>query len=218
MALTRQEINRKLFHLFALFLPVGIFYFPRFFGLSSLMVTIILAMLLLAIGTVETLRFRHPKIHDMFQKSFSALLREEEGETLTGSTYFIGAGFLCSVLFPDAPHISFMSLSAFLLGDAVAALVGQSVGKTKIGTKSLEGSLACFLVCVTLFSAVFPHLPYLLDRWGGSVPLLLIFITSLAITLFELIPLRITRHFTLNDNLYVPVIAGLAMRYLHPLV
>ncbi|MDM8551623.1 hypothetical protein QUF72_16165 [Desulfobacterales bacterium HSG2] len=217
MPLTKQEINRKLFHLFALLLPVGIFYFPKIFGISELMVTAIIAFLLTVIVAIETLRFRYPKIHEIFQTCFRSMLRKEEGETITGSTYFIGAALICSILFPKAPHISFMSLTMFLLGDAVAALVGLSIGRIKIGKKSLEGSLACFFLCVILCFGLFPYLPSLLDAWGGAVPLPLIFIVSLAITIFELIPLRI-KNFTLNDNLYVPVVAGLVMRYLYPLL
>ena len=218
MPLTKQEINRKLFHLFGLLLPVGIFYFPKIFGFSELTVTLILAFLLTAIVLIEVLRFRYPKIHQTFQSCFRSMLRKEEGETITGSTYLIGAALICSILFPKAPHISFMSLTMFLLGDAAAALVGLSIGRIKIGKKSLEGSLACFILCVILCFALFPYLPALLDVWGGAVPVPLIFIVAFTITIFELFPLRITKDYTLNDNLYVPVIAGLVMHYVYPLL
>ncbi len=216
MALTKQEINRKLFHLFALLLPVGIFYFPKIFGISDIMVTVIIGLLLMTIAGVEILRFKYPEIHRIFQKIFRSMLRKEEGETITGSTYFIGAAFICSVLFPKDAHISFMVLSMFLFGDAAAAIAGQSIGRTKIGRKSLEGSLACFMLCMIICFTVFPLLPLLLDAWGGVVPLPLIFITSFTITIFELIPIKIGRNFTLNDNLSVPVIAGLVMQHLYP--
>jgi dolichol kinase len=216
MRLTAQEINRKLLHLFALLMPAGIFYIPKISGVSTFIPAIILAILLAAIAAVEKLRFNYPKVNNIFQNSFSFLLRKEESQQLTGSTYLIGAALLCALLFRDAPHISFMSLSLFILGDAVAALTGQSIGKIKIGKKSLEGSLACFLLCVMLFFAVFPYIPMLLDIWGGTVPAPLVFITSFAVTIFELLPLKITENLIINDNLAVPVIAGLFMKYLYP--
>jgi dolichol kinase len=217
MPLSKQEINRKLFHLFALILPAGIFYLPKIRGSSGLTVIVILTLLLLGILFIEILRFHSPKTQEMFQTCFVSMLRREESKTLTGSSYYIASALICAILFRDAPHISFMVLTLFILGDAIAALVGQSMGKIRIGQKSLEGSLACFILCLILCVAVFPHVPLLLDSWDGAVPLPLVFITAFAITLFELIPIRLTRHLTLNDNLSVPVIAGLIMDALYPL-
>ncbi|QTA89766.1 diacylglycerol/polyprenol kinase family protein [Desulfonema magnum] len=215
MALTKPEINRKLFHLFALLLPAGIFYLPKIFDIHDLIPAAILIFLLFSIAAIEILRFNFPKTNEIFQSCFAFMLRKEEDQKITGSTYLIGSALICSILFRKVPHISFMSLTLFILGDAVAALVGQSMGKIKIGKKSLEGSLACFILCLVLFFAVFPYVPLLLDAWGDSVPLPLVFIASFAITFFELIPMKITKCFTLNDNLAVPVIAGLVMNYLY---
>lgn len=216
MPLSKQEINRKLFHLVALLLPAGIFYLPRISDISSLMVIIILAFLLLGILFIEILRFNDPGAQKMFQAGFASMLRQEEKKKFTGSTHYIAAALICAVLFRNVPHISFMALTLFILGDAIAALVGQSIGKIRIGKKSLEGSLACFLLCLVMCAAVFPQLPFLLDSWEGHVPFPLALITAFAITLFELIPLRLTRHVTLNDNLSVPIIAGVIMNSLYP--
>jgi len=216
MPLSKQEINRKLFHFVGLFLPIGIFYFPMIFGISDIIVIVILAILLITSVFIEKLRFRHPDINKIFQTCFRSMLRNEERENLTGSTWLIGSALICSILFRKLPHISFIALTLFMIGDAAAALVGQGIGKIKIGKKTLEGSIACFLVCTVIFSGIFPFLPFLLDRWGGSVPLPLILVTSLAITVFELIPVRVTGNLTINDNLAVPVIAGFVMKYFYP--
>ncbi len=216
MPLTKQEINRKLFHFVGLLLPTGIFYFPIIFKISDIMVAVILAILLIISVFIEKLRFRYPKVNKIFQTCFRSMLRNEEHERLTGSTWLIASALICSVLFRTLPHISFMVLSLFIMGDAAAALAGQGIGKIKIGKKTIEGSIACFLVCIVIFSGIFPFLPFLLDRWNGTVPLPLILATSLAITVFELIPLRLTESLTVNDNLAVPVIAGVVMKYLYP--
>ena len=216
MSVTKQELNRKLLHLLALLMPAGIFYIPKLTGVSNWVPAVILFFLLAGSIVMETLRFRYPAIQKIFYICFGSMLRKEEDKITTGSTYIIGGAFICSVLFREDPHISFMVLTSFILGDAVAALVGQSMGRIKLGKKSLEGSLACFVLCVGLF-LVFPFLPLLLDCWNGSVPLPLIFITSLAITLFELIPIKITENVTINDNLIVPVIAGCCLKWLYPI-
>ena len=215
MQLLKQEINRKLLHLFALLMPVGIFYVPKIPGASHFVPAIILAFLLFGSVLIETLRFRYTTIQKIYFSCFGSMLRKEEEKITTGSTYIIGAAFICSILFRNAPHISFMSLSLFILGDAVAALIGQSLGRIKIGKKSLEGSLACFFLCLAMFS-LFPQIPFLLDDWKGSVPIPLILIISFSITFLELVPIKITKKFTINDNLAVPVIAGIIMERLYP--
>ncbi len=216
MALTREEINRKLLHLFALLMPAGIFYLPQIPSISYWAAPVILLILLIGSLVIEWLRMRHPKVQKIFHASFGHMLREEETRKTTGSTYIIGAAFICSVVFYRSPHIAFMTLFMFILGDAVAALVGLAVGRIKIGKKSLEGSLACFFLCMLLFVFVFPHLPLLLQQWDGQIPLALALITSLSVTVLELWPMKIAPHFVINDNLAVPVITGLIMQWLYP--
>lgn len=217
MPLNRQEINRKLFHFVGLLLPIGIFYFPIIFGISDIMIIVILSILFILAVFIEKLRFEYPNVNKIFQRYFHAMLRNEEHSRLTGSTYLIGAALICSLLFRTEPHISFTALTLFIIGDAAAAVVGQGIGKIKIGKKSLEGSSACFLVCTAIFWGIFPFLPFLSDPWGGTAPLPLVMLTSLAVTLFELIPLKLTEYLIVNDNLAVPVIAGLVMKYLYPI-
>ena len=48
---------------------------------------------------------------------------------------------------------------------------------------------------------------------GCKVPMIIAVATSLSITIFELIPLRITPKIVINDNLAVPVISGFVMLY-----
>jgi dolichol kinase len=218
MALRREEIARKLLHLFALVMPVCIYYFPKW-NIPWYVASITLAVVFFGSVIVETLRFRVPFIQKMFFAFFGSMLREEETHKVTGSTWVIGAALMCSVLFKDYGHISFMVLTLFILGDAIAAVVGLSIGRIRIvGKKSLEGSLACLLLCMILFYALFPFVPGLLDVWNGKIPFILAFVTSLTITVFELIPLKITKKYTINDNLAVPVIAGGVLLWLSKVI
>ena len=198
-------------------MPISIFYFPRW-SLPAFAVPISLFAIFFGSIVIEVLRFRVPAIQKLFFTLFGAMLRKEEHFKITGSTWVIGAAFLCSVLFSKATHVSFIVLTLFIIGDAAAALVGISVGRIKIGKKSLEGSCACFLACLFLFQVCFPLLPDLLKPWGGKVPTLMIWVTSLAITLFELIPLRISRSIAINDNIGVPIIAGYVMLALQKVI
>ena len=213
MALTQEEIRRKLLHLFALIMPVGLFYFPQWWDFYPYWLSVaLLAFFFFGSVIVETLRFRVPVVQKIFYKCFGHMMRTEEKAKVTGSTYVVGAALLCSILFWDESlrHISFMVLTMFILGDAVAAIVGLSVGRVKIGKKSLEGSAACFLLCMALFYVLFANLPGLRFGYGmeWGTHMLIAAAASLSITVFELIPLRITPKLVINDNLAVPVITG----------
>jgi len=214
--LTKQELNRKLLHLIALLMPVGIFYVPKINGVSKWIPPLVLGVLFFGAVLLEKMRFKYPKIQILYLRCFHSLLRNQEKKKMTGATYIIGGALVCAIVFIDAPHISFMTLTLFILGDGVAAIVGISIGRIALFGKTIEGSLACFGLCMTLFAVLFPHVPFLLEDWRGAPPFSLMIITSLAITIFELIPIKITRTHTLNDNLYVPVIAGLVLDRLQP--
>ena len=212
MRLPREEIFRKLLHLFALAMPAGIYYVPQW-GAAWYVPTIILAVVLAGSIIVEKLRRINPAIQEIFYTIVGSMLRKEEKQRTTGSTWVIGAGFICSIIFRNDTWIAFIVLMLFVLGDAVAALVGMSVGRIKIGKKSLEGSAACFCLCMLFFYVVFPFIPGLIPLPGGRLPIAVTLATSLAITIFELVPLRITPKLIINDNLAVPVIAGLVLRW-----
>ena len=219
MSLTREEINRKLLHILSgTLIPAGILYLPQIDGCSPLTPAIVLGICAGFSILLEYLRFHNSKMQAWFIRLGASMLRKSESHSFTGSTYIFLSAFLCSLLFIDHPHIAAIALSLFILGDAVAALVGISMGRIKIGKKSLEGSAACFFLGMLLFLLVYPQVPLLLDRWQGQVSLALMVIVSLVNTLFELFPLRFGAKLEINDNLSVPLITGTVLLLLHPIL
>lgn len=211
MPLTKEEVNRKLLHILSgTMIPAGIFYFPMIEGSNKWVPVIILAALAAGSVLLEYLRFNNKVIQKLFMSLGSSMLRSHEDRSVTGATYIFLSALICSIVFICTPSISFMVISLFILGDAIAAIVGISIGRIKIGKKSLEGSVACFVLGLIMFFFVFPHVPLLLKSWGGKVPLPLIFIASFLNTIFELFPIKLGK-MEINDNLSVPVINGLAM-------
>ncbi|MGB7568553.1 MAG: hypothetical protein WBM07_11885 [Chitinivibrionales bacterium] len=228
MALRKEEVYRKVLHVFTGFIvPCCILYIPRYVPsfpwapgwLTPRLYPPVLAALAAAVFTsVELLRFRVRPVQTLFYRVSGAALRPEEIKKMTGATYIVYSALLCSIVFVNQPSISFMVLCAFIWGDAAAALVGQAVGRTKIGKKSLEGSLACFVLCIILFTGGFPVVPHLLEAWQGRVPLFLALAGSLFITVMELFPIRITKKISINDNLTVPVLTGIMLQLLYPVL
>ncbi|MCB9481028.1 MAG: hypothetical protein H6680_04300 [Desulfobacteraceae bacterium] len=212
MKLEKAEILRKLLHLFALTMPFGIYYIPNYFGLSKWFPAITLGGVFILSLLTEILRFKSPVIQKIFIKLFGSMMRKKEEFSITGSTYIICSGFLCSVIFVNRPEIAFISLFSFIIADAAAALVGIEFGRIKIRNKSLEGSFACFFTAFVLVYFLFPVFPFLMENFGGAFSLEASIKISFIIAFLEFYSLKFFKY-DINDNLYVPVLCGLAISF-----
>lgn len=209
--LAREEVNRKLLHVLALVLPIGIFYGPFILDIARVRISQLLFCLLLLSFLLEVVRLRKLKFNQWFLEKFGSMMRSEERTRLTGATYIMAGSFICSLLSLQSEALAasaFLSLSLFIVGDAAAALTGKAFGRIKIGDKSLEGALGCLLLCLLLSFGVFPYLSHFTDNWNGSFGWSQILLFSLAITILELFPIK-GKGFVLNDNLYVPTFVSL---------
>lgn len=124
------------------------------------------------------------------------IMRKKESDRVNGSTYYLLGCFFTMVLFN--PTIAIVALLFLDLGDLAAAMVGISFGRTKIyHGKSLEGCIACFVVCVVIGLSVFSHNIRLYEY----------------ITVFGALAATLTELFLdqINDNLTIPLISGLVM-------
>lgn len=180
------ELLRKSTHLSGLILPILYFFFDKSFML------VVVGSITLIAYCVEFGKRYFPKFSKYFFQYLKPLLRSHELEgAVTGATYYITGLLLCIILFEKS--IAIVCIFFIILGDTAAALVGKRWGRTKlIGNKSLEGSAACFIVCllITLF-------------WINPI----VGITgAFFATVAELLPLRI------DDNLTVPLISGAIMQ------
>lgn len=184
-----NEVYRKLIHLSALAIPIGIYLTSREVAITVLGILGGLCLI------VDAARMFHPGLKSLFYTIFGRLLRREEEKKLTGATsVFIGA--LCSVILFSKP-VAVLALLFLILGDTAAALIGKRFGRIKIFGKTLEGSLACLAVCSVVVIAV----PLIDDR---KISL----IGAITATLIELLPVK------LDDNITIPLISGAMMRIL----
>tara|TARA_B100001093_G_scaffold402000_1_gene389727 strand:+ start:549 stop:1214 length:666 start_codon:yes stop_codon:yes gene_type:complete len=209
--LTKEEINRKLLHVLAVILPLSIFYGPELIGKPKVFVSWVFAVMFLLFLFIEWMRLKVDSFHSQFCRYFGGMMREVESRQLTGATYVVGGSSICSVIALHS-HKSeatvFLGLTLFILGDAVAALVGKGFGRIRVGQKTLEGCLGCFIFCVLLAWIVFPQLPDFLEAWGGPFSMVQILLVSAAVSILELFPIRLGK-VVLNDNLYVPAAVSL---------
>ena len=184
-----RELRRKSIHLLGLVVPILYFFTSR-----DLAIIGVGGLVMLALAT-ELLKGVIPAFRAIFLRIFSPILRSQEQKGgLTGATYFLIGSFLCILLFDKT--LAIVCLCFLTLGDLCAALIGKQWGRIKLfSRKSLEGSLACFVVCTAAALLI------------GLHPVIAI-AGALVATLIELLPIGV------DDNVTIPIISGLAMHLL----
>ena len=186
-----REFARKAIHLSSIALPLA-----YYFGLPKHLVRdILLAATVIAIG-VELLRLHEPRVKAYFRQFFGNLIRRHEKRALLGSTYLLIAMLISVELFSKSVCVA--ALGSLILGDTAAALVGKTWGRHHLfgSRKTLEGSLACFVVSF-------------LFAWGVTdIPWAVALAGAFTGALFEFLPLP------LDDNFAVPLSSGFVMKFL----
>jgi glycerol-3-phosphate acyltransferase PlsY len=141
---------------------------------------------------LDFLRLRDHKFNSWFMGIFSEFIRRTETNKFNGSTFLCLAFFI--VVFCFSRNVAITAMFFLSLGDAAAELGGKNFGRLKIYGKSLEGTLAFFLVAFLIAYVLF-------ENWQIAV------IGALAGALVELFS------FDLDDNLTVPIGSALALSF-----
>jgi dolichol kinase len=148
------------------------------------------------VAILEGCRMRFPSFNKRLMHVLKGAYRESETNKVSGLPWTLSGSFFTMLLFPDR-NIVLASLFYLALGDAAAALVGKRMGKRKIfWDKTLEGSLACFVVCL-IVGMFFFKLPLALAG-------------ALAAAVIEIFP------WALNDNFWMPIISAFVITQIAP--
>jgi phytol kinase len=99
-----------------------------------------------------------------------------------GLVYYAIAWTILAFFFFDQPWVIAVGIAAMSYGDGMASLIGQKYGKTKYNllgdTKSIEGSLAMFLVLIIALACVLAY-------YGQPISALTVIVVSLVATVLE---------------------------------
>jgi dolichol kinase len=186
------EVRRKIFHLFSLLYALLYWKAGRADSLK------ILCALWAAIAVLEAVRLRRPRFNQWLIKVFGGIHRAKEVNKPSGILWTLAGAILVIFLIPF-PDVVLASLGYLALGDAAASLVGKQWGVTRVGDKSLEGSLACFCACWAAGALVLTP-----TQFGRGE----VVIGALLATIAEALPLP------LDDNLWIPLIPAAAISLL----
>ena len=185
----KNEVLRKTIHILNSVIPISLLFFRQDY------VTIGVGIALAAWLLLEFFRLSNKKVKDLYKRVFGRVTREFEDSSLTGASYVLLSSFI--ILFFFSKYVCIASLLIMSFSDTFAAIIGRIYGKTKIGTKTLEGSFAFFL---TSFLIVVLMSPYI-----SIFPALLAI--SLA-TIVELFPVN-----NIDDNFSVPIVCAIVMSF-----
>ncbi len=197
------ELRRKSFHLAGLLIPFiyycGLHFYPNL--MTQWRGVLMLSALTAFLWLIEFLRIGSPGFRRLYNIIFGSMLRKSEmtnsNVKFTGTGFFFLGHTICVAAFD--PSVATCASLFLILGDMMAAIVGISFGHIKIGRKSLEGTLAMFLTCFTIGMIFF---------WNLELSEYVTFLGAIAAALAELLSPD-----WLDDNLSVPISAGLAMHF-----
>jgi len=181
-------MGRKAVHLCAIAIPIGLYILPLSEGRLILLVLTVVTFI------VDLFRLNQPRVRTFFYIFFGRLVRDHERFNLLGSTYLLLSSLICVYAFPKPVAVA--ALTFLIAGDTSAALIGKWIGRIRIFDKTLEGSLACFAVCLAA-GWLIPELTLVQTLAGAAMA-----------TIVELLPVP------LDDNLRIPVAAGFTMTLL----
>lgn len=191
----RQEVLRKLIHLSSLWMPVAILQFDTVWAVAIFSVALFFVLFF------EIARKRKGQLALTLNRLFGSVIRQQERASLrlTGAPYVLAAAILLCLAF--SPIIAATALAIALTGDTAAALIGRRYGWTRIGNKSLQGSIGFFVAGIATvgFIAAVTHQP------------LAFILSGIAAAFIAAVAELYARVLLLDDNLTVPFAAACAM-------
>jgi len=190
-----SKVRRRLFHIGACSaIALAASFLPRETLLPSLGTVTLLFL------AFEFTRLRVPGVNGWFFSCFGSLLRKEEAVRVTTSSYVLVAALAVYLAF--GKDITVASLAFLAIGDVVAGVVGERMGRTPLSGKALEGHLACLASCVVI--------GLVLRSAGLDIGLAVILAGALGATAGQAVPHPV------DDNLTLPLLAGVAMAAMPP--
>ncbi len=163
---------------------------------------ILVGVVLLAFGIWDIVRLINSKANIFFAVTKPGFFKESEQKRFSTMTLFLLASFLIILIF--AKPIAVTAIVFLIFGDMFSKFFGIQYGRTKLFHKTLEGTVAYFVVC---FVAGYFLLDYFPD-----LSLVVILVGAAAGAIAEVLPLGV------DDNLSAGIISAAAMFLTHKFI
>lgn len=191
----KQEIFRKIFHLFLTIIPVlfvkfGKVDFLKFFAPCALIIILL-----------DYARIKFSNINKFCAFIFKLIMRDKElnHNKLSGMSWAFGSALINFTIFH--PIIAITGFSILIFSDSMAAVIGKSIKSRPFYQKSLAGSLTFFITAILVIICC----GYYFDC-HLSFFIFAIFI-AMFITFLEAYP----DFLGIDDNFLIPFVFGILM-------
>lgn len=189
------HLSRKLWHCFGICMAAVLYT-----SFTIKLVWIFTLLLILAVVPLDIMRRSRPKLNKVIVKVFGPVMREHELDRASGFSYLL-LGCIFLLLLNDR-HVVTLTLLFLAFGDPIASFFGIRYGKDRIiGSKTLQGTIAAFVVCSVIAAVYFYANNLMVERLLIVAP-----VAGLIGALAELIPIG-----NLDDNLTFPVVASVML-------
>jgi dolichol kinase len=185
-----KHLGRKLYHLLG-----GLGLLSLYYILGRERALLFYGILFCLVLVLDIARLKILPVNRFIYTHFSSFIRKNEENKLTGTAPYVLGIASSFYLFPTG--IATAAVCFLACGDVAATSIGERYGRTMIGKKSLEGTMA--------FAAAATVAGLLLPLAGVPVVREIILAGALVAAGVELIPLPV------NDNLVIPLVSGSAM-------
>jgi dolichol kinase len=188
-----NHIGRKLYHLLG-----GLGLLSLYYLLGRDLALLFYVVLFCLVLVLDIARLGIPVVNRFVYSHFASFIRKNEEHKLTGTApYVLG---IASTLYLFPTGIATAAICFLAFGDVAATSIGERFGRTKIGGKSLEGTIA--------FIAAAAAAGFLLPVVGVPVARAIVLAGAVVAAGVELLPLPV------NDNLVIPLVSASVMTLL----
>jgi len=182
----KREVLRKFFHLSTCVFALMLLYFGKTICIP---IFLFLAIIFFAL---DFLRLKNKHIQRLYNIFFGIVTKHYEERQLTSASYVFLSLIIVAIVFEV--RIASSALLIMSLSDPIASLVGRAYGRFYIFDKSLEGSIAFFIVSVMVLLSF---------NFSSDV----ILCVATLCTLIELF----SNKMHIDDNLSVPITASVLL-------
>lgn len=193
-----QEILRKVVHLVSLSIPVIYIFVTEKFAL-----TVLIPMAVVAVALDLLSRKKDSWANKFVFTFFGGMLRKHERKKkkllLNGASWVLISAVLTVLIFPKV--IAVIAFLILIVSDMSAALIGRKWGKTMLGRKSLEGTMA-FIISGSLVVILVGYL------FNANI---YFYIAGLLGAVIGGLAELYAKQLKLDDNLSIPMGVGITM-------
>ena len=196
---TRSDTTREQVKLWRFLIRPAAMAFPILLFVTGRTFTLILLGAVTAVFLIMDLtRLSAGRINRFLLRRASGTFKTKEQNRLSSMTFFLVSSFLVMLIFTR--EVALYAMAFMIFGDFAAKFFGLWFGRTKLFNKTLEGTLAHLVTCLSVGAVLAEFVP---------MPVPVIGLAALVASAVEVLPASI------DDNLTVGIFSAAALHFFY---